>query len=75
MKHAYNHRLRLMESTRQRGIKSTARLFAITVPTARKWLSPSIRRPPDGVKKLRHILCDHTGAEFWLVPARNSDKV
>jgi transposase len=35
---AYNHRLRLVESARQRGIKPTARLFATTVPTVRKWL-------------------------------------
>ena len=28
MKNAYNHRLRLVESARQRGIKPTARLFA-----------------------------------------------
>ncbi len=34
----YNHRLRLVESARERGIKPTARLFATTVPTVRKWL-------------------------------------
>ena len=38
MKNAYNHRLRLVESAKQRGIKPTARLFATTVPTVRKWL-------------------------------------
>ncbi len=38
MNDAYNHRLRLVESARQRGIKPTARLFATTVPTVRKWL-------------------------------------
>jgi len=38
MKNAYNHRLRLVESAKQRGIKSTARLFTTTVPTVRKWL-------------------------------------
>ncbi len=38
MRDAYNHRLRLVESARQRGIKPTARLFATTVPTVRKWL-------------------------------------
>lgn len=37
MKDAYNHRLRLVESVRQRGIKPTARLFATSVPTVRKW--------------------------------------
>jgi transposase-like protein len=38
MKDTYNHRLRLVESARQRWIKPTARLFATTVPTVRKWL-------------------------------------
>jgi hypothetical protein len=35
---AYNHRLRLVQSARLRGIKPTARLFQTTVPTVRKWL-------------------------------------
>jgi hypothetical protein len=39
MKNPYNHRLRLAESAQQRGIKPTARLFATTVPTVRKWHS------------------------------------
>src|SRR2546425_13191479 len=38
MKDAYNHRLRLVESAKQRGIKPTARLFVTTVLTVRKWL-------------------------------------
>jgi transposase len=38
MKNPYNHRLRLVDSAKQRGIKSTAQLFATTVPTVRKWL-------------------------------------
>jgi transposase len=38
MRDAYNHRLRLVQSARQRGIKPTARLFQTTVPTVRKWL-------------------------------------
>ena len=38
MKHPYDHRLRLVESAKQRGIKATARLFATTVLTVRKWL-------------------------------------
>ncbi len=38
MKDAFNHRLRLVQSARQRGIKPTARLFQTTVPTVRKWL-------------------------------------
>src|ERR1700728_2468924 len=40
MKHPYDHRLRLVESAKQRGIKATARLFATTVPTVREWLRP-----------------------------------
>jgi len=36
MKSPYNHRLRLVESAKLRGIKSTAQLFATTVPTVRK---------------------------------------
>jgi hypothetical protein len=35
MKDAYNHRLRLVESAKQRGIKPTARLFATP---RREWL-------------------------------------
>ena len=38
MKNPFNHRLRLVESARQRGIKPTVRLFATTVRTVRKWL-------------------------------------
>ncbi|HZQ71265.1 MAG TPA: helix-turn-helix domain-containing protein [Terriglobales bacterium] len=37
MRDAYNHRLRLLQSARQCGIKPTARLFQTTVPTVRKW--------------------------------------
>jgi transposase len=37
MKNAYNHRLRLVESAKQRGIKPTARLFATSTLTVRKW--------------------------------------
>jgi transposase-like protein len=38
MRDAYNHRMRLVHSARQLGIKPTARLFQTTVPTVRKWL-------------------------------------
>jgi len=38
MKDAHNHRLRLAERAKQRGIKPTARPFVTTVPTVRKWL-------------------------------------
>lgn len=37
MRSAYNHRLRLVESARQRGIKPTARLFQTSTLTVRKW--------------------------------------
>src|SRR5258707_8783707 len=49
MKDAYNHRLRLVESAKQRGIKPTARLFATTVPTVRKWLRRYQQRGPSGL--------------------------
>ncbi|HEY6370878.1 MAG TPA: helix-turn-helix domain-containing protein [Candidatus Sulfotelmatobacter sp.] len=52
MKDAYNHRLRLVESARQRGIKPTARLFATTVPTVRKWLRRYQQRGPSGLREL-----------------------
>ena len=46
---AYNHRLRLVESARQRGIKPTARLFSTTVPTVRKWLRRFQKLGPSGL--------------------------
>jgi transposase len=49
MRDAYNHRLRLVESARQRGIKPTARLFATTVPTVRKWLRRYQLQGPSGL--------------------------
>jgi len=49
MKSAYNHRLRLVESARDRGIKPTARLFATTVPTVRKWLRRYQQQGPSGL--------------------------
>src|ERR1700719_2745672 len=52
MKDAYNHRLRLVESAKQRGIKPTARLFATTVPTVRKWLRRFQQRGPSGLLPL-----------------------
>ena len=38
MKNGYEHRLRLVECAKRHGIKPTARIFATTVPTVRKWL-------------------------------------
>lgn len=49
MRDAYNHRLRLVQSARQRGIKPTARLFATTVPTVRKWLRRYQQQGPAGL--------------------------
>jgi hypothetical protein len=46
MKNAYNHRLRLVESAKQRGIKPTARLFTTTVlltTNRRKRLPPEVQ--------------------------------
>lgn len=49
MRDAYNHRLRLVQSARQRGIKPTARLFQTTVPTVRKWLRRYQQQGPRGL--------------------------
>jgi transposase len=49
MNNPYNHRLRLVESAKQRGIKPTAQLFATTVPTVRKWLRRCQQRGPSGL--------------------------
>ena len=49
MKNAYNLRLRLVGSARQRGLKPTARLFATTVPTVRKWLRRYQQHGPSGL--------------------------
>lgn len=51
MKNTYNHRLRLVESARQRGIKPTARLFQTTVPTVRKWLRRYQQRGASGLRE------------------------
>jgi transposase len=52
MKDAYNHRLRLVESAQRRGIKPTAKLFATTVPTVRKWLRRFQQHGPSGLVAL-----------------------
>ncbi len=49
MRDAYNHRLRLVDSARQRGLKPTARLFVTTVPTVRKWLRRYQQLGPSGL--------------------------
>ena len=57
MKDAYNHRLRLVQSARQLGIKPTARLFVTTVPTVRKWLRRYKQQGPSGL--LEHSRAPH----------------
>ena len=52
MRDAYNHRLRLVQSARQRSIKPTARLFQTTVPTVRKWLRRYQQQGPRGLIEL-----------------------
>ena len=49
MKDAYNHRLRLVHSARQIGVKPTARLFQTTAATVRKWLGRYRQRGPRGL--------------------------
>jgi hypothetical protein len=49
MSDPYNHRLRLVESARQRGIKPPARLFASTVAPVRKWLRRHRQQGPWGL--------------------------
>lgn len=52
MKHnAYNHRLRLVESAQDRGIKPTARLFTTSIPTVRKWLRRYQQHGPSGLRE------------------------
>lgn len=77
MKNAYNHRLRLVESAQQRGIKPTARLFLTTVPTVRKWLRRFQQHGPTGLHELsraRHRQAHQTPAsvERQLVQLRPS---
>ena len=52
MRDAYNHRLRLVQSARQGGIKPTARLFQTTIPTVRKWLRRYQQQGPRGLIEL-----------------------
>ena len=52
MTDAYNHRLRLVESVRQRGIKPTAQLFATSTLTVRKWWRRYQQHGPSGLKEL-----------------------
>jgi len=51
MRDAYNHRLRLVESARERGIKPTARLFATSALTVRKWWRRYQQQGPSGLKE------------------------
>jgi transposase len=77
MKDAYNHRLRLVESAKRIGIKPTARLFATTVATVRKWLGRYEQRGPSGLVALsraRHQQAQKTPAltEAQLVELRKT---
>jgi transposase len=51
MRDAYNHRLRLVQFARQQGIKPTARAFASSVPTVRKWLRRYQQQGPSGLRE------------------------
>jgi transposase len=51
MRDAYNHRLRLVESVKERGIKPTARLFASSALTVRKWWRRYQQHGPSGLKE------------------------
>jgi transposase len=51
MRDAYNHRLRLVESVRERGIKPTARLFATSALTVRKWWRRYQQHGPSGLRE------------------------
>src|SRR5580698_9592040 len=51
MKNPYNHRLRLVESVRERGIKPTARLFATSTLTVRKWWRRYQQLGPSGLRE------------------------
>jgi|SRR5579863_569354 len=51
MRSAYNHRLRLVASVRERGIKPTARLFRTSPLTVRKWWRRYQQRGPSGLQE------------------------
>jgi transposase len=77
MKDPYNHRLRLVQSAQQRGIKPTARFFATTVPTVRKWLRRFQQQGLSGLlarSRARHHQAHKTPAtrEVQLVELRKT---
>jgi transposase-like protein len=51
MRSAHNHRLRLVESVRQRSIKPTARRFLTTTLTVRKWWRRYLQHGPSGLRE------------------------
>lgn len=55
LKNPYDHRLRLVESSKLRGIKPTARLFTTTVPTVRKWLRRFQQHGPSALVALPRV--------------------
>jgi hypothetical protein len=52
----YNHRLRLVESVRQRGIKPTARLSLTSTLTVRKWWRRHQQLGPSGFRSRNSLL-------------------
>jgi transposase-like protein len=80
MKDPYNHRLRLVESAKRRGVKPTARLFAGTPATVRKWLRRYNQHGPSGLiaqSRARHHqprrkLCGRVKSDLeeWPTPRR-----
>jgi len=77
MKNPYNHRLRLVESVKERGIKPTARLMATTVPTVRKWWRRYQQQGPAGLlgqSRARHQQAHKTppALEAQLVELRKA---
>jgi len=61
LKDAYNFRLQLVQQARQHGIKPTARTFATTVATVRKWLRRYRQHGPSGLREhsRAHHHCPH----------------
>jgi transposase len=61
LKNAFNFRLQLVQQAREHGIKPTARAFASTAPTVRKWLRRYRQHGPSGLREQSraHHHCPH----------------
>ncbi len=73
----YNGRTHLVEGAKERGIKPTARLFAYTAPTVRKWLRRFQQQGLSGLldhSRARHHQAHETpsATEAQLVQLRNT---